>query len=439
MSTDLPGHRPDDLPGDVPGGLPGDLLGDIASSEPGLDALLGMLAADATPDELTGESTALAMFRANRWPTVPAPSPAEPELAAAGFDAAEFGAAEFGAAEFGAAEFGAAEFGAAEFDAAGTRPFQPLAFGPPAAEPRLLAPGTPGPRAAHRSARDDRGSRRQARRVGLMAAAVTLAAAAGFAVAAYTEALPAPLQQAAYHVLGFAGVPAAHHPAPSAASSGAPGHARRHGSSHKPAHSQPSASPAPSGSGSAPAAGQARLSIAVASGRIVAGKGDTFTGQLTDRAGGVAGASLSLLERRAGQMGWNLAGTATTGSNGSATINASDLTANAAFRLKGPDGTLSRPVLVTVMPPVTATVSGSTAMTSTITASSPLAAPGNVVVLQILSGTHWMNLQMGRLNGASQAQFMVRTRLRQRTYRVVLLPTASHGLSVSNAVTVPPR
>lgn len=272
-----------------------------------------------------------------------------------------------------------------------------------------------------------------------MAAAVTLAAAAGFAVAAYTETLPAPLQQAAYHVLGFAGVPAAHHPAPSAASSGAPGHARRHTSSHKAAHSQPSASPAPSSSGSAPAAGQVRLSIAVTSGRIVAGKGDTFTGQLTDRAGGVAGASLSLLERRPGQMGWNLARTATTGSNGSATITASDLTANAAFRLKGPDGTLSRPVLVTVMPPVTATVSGSTTMTSTITASSPLAAPSNVVVLQILSGTHWMNLQMGRLNGASQAQFMVRTRLRQRTYRVVLLPTASHGLSVSNAVMVPPR
>ena len=33
---------------------------------------------------------------------------------------------------------------------------------------------------------------------------------------------------------------------------------------------------------------------------------------------------------------------------------------------------------------------------------------------------------------------MVRLR-RAGQYRVVLLPTASHGLSVSNAVTVPPR
>jgi hypothetical protein len=60
-------------------------------------------------------------------------------------------------------------------------------------------------------------------------------------------------------------------------------------------------------------------------------------------------------------------------------------------------------------------------------------------VLQVLVGKHWMNVQMARLSGARQAQFTVRPRLRQRRYRVVLLPTASHGLSVSNAVVVPPR
>jgi hypothetical protein len=404
VSTEFPGHRGDDRPGDVPGGMPGDLLGDIASTEPGLGALLGMLAADATPDELTGESAALAMFRANRQPAVPAPSPAEPE-----------------------------------FGAARMRAFQPLAFGPPEADPRLPgAPGTSGPRVGGRSAPAGRDPRRQARRVGLMAAAVTLAAAAGFAVAAYTEALPAPLQQAAYHALGFAGVPASHHSAPSAASSRAPANARGHGSSPKPGHSK-AASPRPSSSGPVSLTGQASLSITVTSGRIVAGRNDMFIGRLTDKSGGVAGASVSLLERDAGQTAWQLAGTATTGGNGTAAITASDLTMNAAFRLKGPEGTLSRPVLVIVIPPVSATVSGSSATTGRITASSPLAAPGNIVVLQVQSGQHWMSLQMGRLNGASQAQFMVRSRLRQRRYRVVLLPTASHGLSVSNAVTVPPR
>ena len=271
-----------------------------------------------------------------------------------------------------------------------------------------------------------------------MAAAVTLAAAAGFAMAAYTSALPTPLQQAAYNMLRFAGVPAAHHPKPSAAASHSPGTTRGHGSSHKPGPAA-SASPQPSGSSPVSLTGRAILSITVTSGRIVAGSSDTFTGQLTDKSGDVTGASVNLLERVAGQQAWQPAGTATTGSNGTAVITASHLTVNAAFRLEGPDGTMSRPVLVIVTPPVSAMVSGSGAMTPVITASSPLADPGDTVLLQVLAGRHWMTLQVGKLNGARQAKFMVRSRLRQRKYQVVLLPTASHGLSVSNAVMIPPR
>jgi hypothetical protein len=383
MSTDLPGHRGDELSGDVPG----EHLGDFVSSEPGLDALLGMLAADATPDELADEGAALAMFRANRQPF-----------------------------------------------AAG----QPEAW-PPAAQTRLLGtPGTPGPYVSGRSTAARRGSRRPTRRAGLMAAAVALAAAAGFAVAAYTAALPTPLQQAAYGMLKFAGVPAAHHPKPGATSSTPPGNTPGHGSPSNPAPSA-SASPQPSSSPSVSLTGQASLSLSATSGRIVAGRGDTFTGQLTDKSGGVAGASVNLLERAAGQRAWHQAATSTTGANGTAVITAPDLSVNAAFRLEGPDGTMSKPVLVIVMPPVSAKLSGSSAKAAVITASSPLAAPGNTVVLQVQSGRHWMNLQMAQLNGARQAQFMVRSRLMQRAYRVVLMPTASHGLSVSNAVTVPPR
>ena len=383
MSTDLPGHRPDDLSGDVPG----EHLGDFVASEPGLDALLGMLTADATPDELADEGAALAMFRANRQPF-----------------------------------------------AAG----QPEAW-PPAAQTRLLGtPGTSIPHASGRSTAARRGSRRPTRRAGLMAAAVTLAAAAGFAVAAYTAALPTPIQQAAYHMLRFAGVPAAHHSKPAATSSTRPGNARGHGPSSKPGPSA-SASPQPSSSAPVSLTGQASLSLSVTSGRIVAGQNDTFTARLTDKSGGVAGASVNLLERAAGQRAWHQAGTSATGTNGTAVITAPDLTVNAAFRLSGPDGTMSKPVLVIVVPPVSATLSSSSAMASKITASSPLAAPGNTVVLQVLAGKHWMNLQMAQLNGARQAQFMVRSRLMQRRYRVVLMPTASHGLSVSNAVTVPPR
>ena len=383
MSTDLPGPHRDDLSGEVPG----EHLGDFVSSEPGLDALLGMLTADATPDELTDEGGALAMFRANRQPF-----------------------------------------------AAG----QPEAW-PSAAQTRLLGtPGASGPHATGRSQAARRGSRRPTRRAGLMAAAVTLAAAAGFAVAAYTAALPTPLQQAAYGMLKFAGVPSAHHPKPGAtSSSSSPGNTPSHGPSTNPGPSA-SASPQPSSSPSVSLTGQATLSLSATSGRIVAGRADTFTAQLTDKSGGVGGASVNLLERAAGQRAWHQEGTSTTGASGIALITAPDLTVNATFRLKGPDGTMSKPVLVIVMPPVSAKPSSSGAM-SAITASSPLAVPGNTVVLQVLSGKHWMNLQGARLNGAKQAQFTVRSRFTQRRYRVVLMPTASHGLSVSNAVMLPPR
>jgi hypothetical protein len=187
-------------------------------------------------------------------------------------------------------------------------------------------------------------------------------------------------------------------------------------------------------------AGQLSLSITSSSGRIMAGEDETFTGNLTSHSGPVAGVSLTLQERVAGQPGWVLAGSASTGSNGSAAITATDLTRNAAFRLRGSDGALSRPVVVIVAPPVTASVGAhSGAKTATVGASSPLATPRDTVVLQIRSGATWMSVQMARLNGADQASFLVRVRPKLRIYRVVLLPTALHGISVSNAVTVPSR
>jgi hypothetical protein len=275
-----------------------------------------------------------------------------------------------------------------------------------------------------------------------MAAAVTLAAAAGFVVAAYTEALPAPLQRAAYHALGFVGVPAAGHSTPSAAASQPPAPAQGDGSSPNPGHSpRPGrpASPQPGASGSALASGQASLSMTDASGRIVAGGKATFVGHLTGPSGAVAGARLNLLERPAGQGAWLLGGAATTSSSGSAVISVSDLTRNAAFLLKGPHGALSRPVLVIVLPPVSAKVSSSSARGVVVTADSPLAVPGDTVVLQIQAGPRWLDVQKGKLNRARQAGFLVRPKAGKSVYRVLLLPTASHGSSVSNNVTVLPR
>jgi hypothetical protein len=309
---------------------------------------------------------------------------------------------------------------------------------------RAAHPAAAGAAAPHRTrpgVAARRAGRWHPRRGRLIAATVTLAAAA-FAVAAYNAALPAPLQQAAYHALGFAGVPAAH-PSGSAAASanaqaGTGAHGTRAGSAGN-RHGGTLASPQRSTSSPAAGGGQATLSITAASGRIVAGQSVTFDGRLTGHAGDVAGATLNLLERAAGQPGWHLAGTAATGSNGAAVLTVADLTRNAAFLLEGPDGTLSKPVLVIVVPPVTASVGSPRGGGSVVTASSPLAAPGDTVVLQVLAGTHWLDAAKAQLDGAGQAGFAVSSRVRQREYRVVLLPTVAHAMSVSNAVMIPPR
>jgi hypothetical protein len=74
-----------------------------------------------------------------------------------------------------------------------------------------------------------------------------------------------------------------------------------------------------------------------------------------------------------------------------------------------------------------------------LTASSPLASPGNAVVLQTWTGKRWRNVQARGLNGARQVTFLVRAPGTGREYRMVLLATAAHGISVSNTVTTPPR
>jgi hypothetical protein len=389
---DLP-DEPGGRPSGGPGPLPGDLFEDIVAGEPGLDALFGLLTSEPTPDELSGANAALAMFRASRPPTANVPGAPAPE---------------------------------------------PRAPGPRAPGAHASSPHAPGLRASR-----SRASRWNAKPARRLAAAVTLAAAAGLAVAAYTEALPAPLQHAAYRVLGFAGIPDARHGAASA--TGAPRpirgrHAHRApGSAGAPQPSGPvSALPGASAPATSPSAGQTGLSVTAANGRIKAGGSDTFTGRLSVPGQAVAGVTLGLEERAAGQRGWRPAGSATTDAAGDATVTASDLTRNALFRFAGPHAELSQPVLVIVVPPVSASlVTGPGGRGETVTASSPLASPGDVVVLQAQSGTRWRSVSVQRLDGSEQAAFMVRGPGMAQNYRVMLLATADHGGSVSNTVTVP--
>lgn len=288
---------------------------------------------------------------------------------------------------------------------------------------------------------------RRPRRTGRLAAAAAVALACGFAAAAYAAVLPAPVQHVAYRVLGFAGVPEAQHSAPRpprSASASSHSTSSTPGSPSRPASPAPrpgrSVSPAPRASASRSAAGPvpARLSLTVAQHRIVAGGSDSLTGLLTDRRGrAVPRQQLTLLELATGQAAWQPAGHATTGSDGGAVLTVQNLTVNAWFRLTGPDGTRSRPVRLITVPAVSVTVvSGPRPGADTLTASSPFAVPGDIVVLQVRVGGRWRILRADRLGQADQAAFVVRIRLIRRVYRVALLGTATHGASASSPVVI---
>jgi hypothetical protein len=370
--------------GELNASLPGDdvflpddcLPDDVGPHEPGLDQLLGLLTAGPAPGELAGESAALAMFLASRPPAAGVPS-------------------------------------------------------------RPRAAGVE----RWRASRQRRGLARW------LAAGVTVALTGGFAAAAYAEALPAPVQHVAYRMLGFVGVPDVHHGPPSAGShhvrpaptgrvspvSGSPVRSSPPSSASPPSST---ATPRPSPSTSAGAA-LVTASVTVAHSRIVAGQGVVLVGQLANHGRAMRYARLSLFERTAGEPAWHLARVATTGADGRAVLTVLDLTTNALFRLSGPDGARSRPVLVIVVPPVSVSVSsGPRGQLATLTASSPLAARGDVVVLQRWTGGRWLSVRARRLDGAGRAPFLVRSRARRRAYRVVLLATAAHGRSVSDPLTV---
>lgn len=285
-------------------------------------------------------------------------------------------------------------------------------------------------------------TRRQARRRRWLAAVGTVATAAALTVAAYTQALPAPLQNVAYHVLGFVGVPRAHH------TGRAPGDTRP----TRPVRTRPRSASQAGGTPPAPVAPAspeptpvkavfapelASMSIAVAKHRIAAGQDDVLIARLADQGKAVPGARLSLLERTAGGRAWHIAGHATTGPRGLAVVVVSDLTRNAVFRFRSPHGVLSGPVRVIVVPLVSVSVApGPRGKAETVTAGSPLAAPGDQVILQVRLGGRWVTLQVRELYLNDQVRFVVKAAAVERAYRVVLVATSAHGRSVSNAVIV---
>jgi hypothetical protein len=370
-----------------------DLPGDIGPLDPAVDELFRTLTSEPTLAELAGEQSALAMFRANITPpaspaTAPIPTrrlPAEPK--------------------------------------------------PPVTRLFRRTPGW--------------GIR--------LAAAVVVVLAVAMASAAYTAVLPQPVQLLAHRVLGFAGVPnppRAGHPggstrrsrgAPTSGHSGSspgratPGHTAHGSTPSQPAHKSASPSASPSTSPSA-ATGSAQLSASASRAEIAAGSQVVIDGQLTRSGAGVAGVTVQLVEHLVGHPFWHLAGTGQTTADGNVAVTVSAVPANAVFRLRVRGVAHSANVLVTVIPPITATLTpGAAGLRDVLAVTTQYAHRGNVVQLEVQRGTGWTYLRQRRLNAAGKTAFVLDgTRLKNLEVRVVLLATARHGASISNTQTVPP-
>ncbi len=390
---------------------PGDFAADLEAAglrpdEPGLGDLLAALTAPPSAGELTREQAALAMFRANLGVPATAPHQALPQQAS------------------------------------------PQRARPPQALPPQALPSQPPPRQTPPWVPKRPRSAGWRIRIGFAAAAVLTAA--GTVSAAYAAALPPPVQHFAYQVLGFAGVPDSRHSGPGQSGHKHPGaHPSAPAAGHangpvsppttQPGGSSAPSSPRPSPSGRGPASAW-HLSIAASQHQIAAGGTADLVAGVTEGGHHVSGATVRLLERPAGQASWRSAGTARTTADGQAAVRVSDLRVNADFRFTGANGATSATVTVTVVPAVTlqpASQPGGHRRTALI-ARSPLAGAGDVVVLQLQSGSSWVNLKSRRLGLHGQRIFLISSQLAAgRTFRVTLPATRTHAASVSAPLTVP--
>lgn len=173
-------------------------------------------------------------------------------------------------------------------------------------------------------------------RVRLAAVGTALIVAAGVA-AAYTQALPGPVQQLAHTVFAPLGVPGG--------------------------HQQPGQSPA----GTAPGTGPTGITIASSGGgtetqsapaykvtvdvdrtRVPADAVVVFTGRVTDSGRAAGGVRVRLFERVAGTAAEELVATGVTGPRGGFRLVSPPLTATAVFRVLGPDAAHSVAVRIAV-------------------------------------------------------------------------------------------
>jgi hypothetical protein len=183
----------------------------------------------------------------------------------------------------------------------------------------------------------------------LAAIGAVLVVVAGIAAAAYAQALPGPAQDLAHTVFAPLGVPGNQRPGHPAAvtiatSGGKSGRATPGGAARTP-------SPRP--------AGDYLITVAVSRTRVAAGERVAFTGRVTEHGHAAARVRVRLFARLAGSAQFKLVATEVTGPMGGFRLPTPPLTANAIFRVVGPDAAHSVAVRVTVVDaPVTARATG---------------------------------------------------------------------------------
>jgi hypothetical protein len=349
--------------------------------------------------------------------------------------------------------------------------------GAAAAQTRVLgsATGKPPRRPSPRMTRPAAPAKKARIGARLVAAAMFLAIAGGFAAAGYAAALPAPLQRVAYQILGFAGVPDARQPhltntppasthtvnrhspatspSPSGPSPASPRPSHHRSPTPKPKSPSHSHSPTPHPSSPGHPTGPVQIAIAATQPEITAGQSVQVTASLTRGGQPGAGIKISLLEKEIGHpghsgggpgapagRGWQIVQTTATDARGQVTFTVSDLTTNALFRVTGPHGAASSRLAVVVVPPVTASLeSGPRPKLDLLVASSPLAESGDKVELEAYVRGLWRVVRLHRLHADGQAAFNIPLRKIAVTYRVVLPATRAHGESTSNQVIAPAR
>jgi hypothetical protein len=298
--------------------------------------------------------------------------------------------------------------------------------------------------------------------VGIVAATALVG---GFAAAAYTAVLPAPVQHIAYQALHYIGVPnsakqhpsggpsgSLHHTAPGGGHSVAPSKLPHPTPTSSGPHSgtphnvSPTTTAQPSASAGSPSVspggpGPAVLSAQAVSSTVPAGTSATINGLLTQGSTPDSGIGVRLMEHVVGVPGWVRVGRSETSAQGAVSFTTPVLRRNAWFRLADATGARSSVVQITVAPSISATLrAGPKGIKDYVTVTTTYARAGDVVVLQqLLQNGTWVTIKQGVLTAAGKLVITISATKRQgQELQAVLLATHRHGQATSPPVTVPP-